>query len=105
MAYNILISPLGRQDIIKTADYIQEKIGQDRAVQWKNELLKAIGTLSEMPYRCPVAEETPDVGIELREMHHRPHRIIFRIDEPAQTVQILRIYHSARAPLDLEDLE
>jgi plasmid stabilization system protein ParE len=104
MAYSIQVSPLARKDIIETGDYIRDKIDQERATRWKNELLKAIGSLSEMPKRCPVADESRDVGLELRELHHKPHRIIFTIDEPAQAVQILRVYHSARAPLKLEDL-
>ena len=105
MAYSIQVSPLARKDIIETADYIQEKIDQERATRWKNEIVKAVASLGEMPRRCPVDDESRDVGFELRELHHKPHRIIFTIDEPVQTVQILRIYHTARAPLRLEDLE
>jgi plasmid stabilization system protein ParE len=105
MVYRILLSPLARQEILETADYIQEMSDAGRAAAWKNALLKSIAVLDDMPYRCLIADESSDVGVELRELHFRTHRIIFTIDESEQTVQILRVYHYARAPLQVEDLE
>ncbi len=39
------------------------------------------------------------------ELHYCSHRVIFAVDEPTSSVQILRVYHSARAPVRLDDLE
>lgn len=105
MAHKIFLSPLARQDIIETADYIREHGSAERATRWASELVKVIAGLGEMPERCPLADESHDVGLQLRELHYHSHRVIFRVDDATSTVQILRLYHSSRAPLRLEDIE
>lgn len=104
MAYSVKLSPQARCDVRETADFLRDNAGVESARKWKNGVLSAIESLSEMPSRCAVAEESAEVGLELRQMIHRPHRIIFRVQEATQTVNVLRVYHSARVPLRLEDL-
>lgn len=104
MAYSVKLSPQARRDVQETADFLRDNAGIERAQKWKNGILSAIESLSEMPSRCAIAEESAEVGVELRHLMHRPHRIIFRVQEAAQTVDVLRVYHSARAPLQIEDL-
>ena len=104
MAYKIIVSPLARTDIVKTADYIGAQGYANRAAIWKRELLKAIATLNEMPNSCSIADEARDMEVEVRQLLYRSHRVIFRVIEATQSVEVLRVYHSARAPLQLEDL-
>lgn len=104
MAYRVRLSLQARQDVQETADFLRDNAGVERARKWKNGVLEAIESLSEMPSRCAVAEESAEIGVELRHLIHRPHRIIFRVQEATQTVDVLRVYHWARAPLQLEDL-
>lgn len=104
MAYSVKLSPQARRDVQETADFLRDNVGIERARKWKNGIIAAIESLSEMPSRCAVAEESAELGVELRHLMHRPHRIIFQVQEAAQTVDVLRVYHSARAPLQIEDL-
>lgn len=104
MAYSVRLSLQARRDVQETADFLRDNAGIERARKWKNGVLSAIESLSEMPLRCAVAEESAEVGTELRYLIHQPHRIIFRVQEAAQAVDVLRVYHSSRAPLRLEDL-
>lgn len=57
-----------------------------------------------MPARHASAAESEELELPLRAMVYQSHRIIYEIDEAAETVTILRVYHSARAPLQPEDL-
>ena len=57
-----------------------------------------------MPNRHSVADETRDMENEVRQLLYHSHRVIFRVIEDMQTVSILRVYHSARVPIQLEDL-
>lgn len=102
MVFKVVVSARARLDIQETADYIREQASQERAKRWKNELIKLLVSLQEMPKRCPQAAEAAALGLELRELHYYSHRIIFRVQD--NTVEVLRVYHSARAPLDLADL-
>lgn len=104
MAYKVRLSLQAKQDVREATDYIRANANLERTRKWKNGVLEAIESLSEMPTRCAVAEESAEIGVELRHLIHRPHRIIFRVQEGTQTVDVLRVYHAARAPLRLEDL-
>jgi plasmid stabilization system protein ParE len=104
MTFKVKISILARDDIARTAAYIRLKSGSERADLWKKGLLETIKTFKEMPLRCSVAGESHDIGIEVREWHYYSHRIIFSVVENSRTIQILRIFHSARADLRVEDI-
>ena len=105
MAYKVIVSPLARLDILEAANYITENGGAERGRSWTAGVLVAIKSLSEMPRRCSVADEAIDVGRELRELHYYSHRIIFSIDEAVNSVNVLRVYHSSRAPLQIDDMD
>ncbi len=104
MAYKVILSPQARRDVRETTDYLAAQTDNERAKTWKNGILEAIGTLTQMPLRCAIAGESQELGVELRQLMVRPHRILFRVHEGAQRVDVLRVYHSARAPLQIDDL-
>jgi len=102
--YRVILSPQARRDVQETADYLAAQTDLERARIWKNGVLEAIGSLAQMPMRCAVAGESQELGVELHQLMYRPHRILFRVDESAQRVNVLRVYHSARAPLQVDHL-
>ena len=61
-------------------------------------LLARIRTLTNNPDRCPLAEEAPDLGVDLREPLYgrRPtvYRVLFTVT--GQTVNVLRIRHATQ---------
>ena len=69
------------------------------AALWFNGLEKAIGTLENLPLRCPVAPERKQNGQHLRHLLYgrKPdvYRVIFDVDEPRKIVIVLSIRHGA----------
>ena len=63
---------------------------------------KAIAKLTEMPLRCPIAQdETDQFSVTLRQMlygRRGVYRILFSIDRDTVTVHYVR--HSARGPIE-----
>ena len=104
MAFEVQLSETAKADMKQTTDFIKKRAPAS-ANAWFDGLIDALKSLDEMPARFAVAEESERLGKALRSMPYRTHRVIYQIDEAAQTVSILRVYHSARTPLQLEDLE
>ena len=98
MAYLVKIATRAGRDLaalfrkINAADSIH-------AARWFNGLEKAIGTLENLPLRCPVAPERKKNGQPLHHLLYgkRPnvYRVIFDIDEPHKVVDVLAIRHGA----------
>ena len=66
--------------------------------RWFSRLMAKIDTLETHPERCAIADESEDLGVEIRELlfgkRHGVYRILFQIE--GRTVQILRVWHGAR---------
>ena len=77
----------------------------DFAERWYNGFLDQLQSLADDPERFPLAPESGDLIVQVRQMlygHHRKtHRAVFTVRSDA--VVVLRIRHVAQAPLsDLE---
>jgi len=51
--YRLLIFPSAKQDLQDIADYVNE-LSPDAALKLYDEIVEGIGTLSQMPMRCPL---------------------------------------------------
>ena len=103
MNYRVRVQPAALADIEAFVAFIREReLEPSVAVRWYDGLVEAVLSLGSMPERCPVIPEQDSFKIELRHFHYHSHRVIFHIDEGARTVEILRIYHSARDALQSE---
>ena len=51
--YELLIFPSAKQDLQNIIDYVNE-LSPDAAINLYDEIVKKIGTLSQMPLRCPL---------------------------------------------------
>ena len=73
------------------------------ATRWYNGLEEAVYTLAEYPRRCSVTPES----VKLRHLlfGNRPHiyRVIYRVLEKQNIVQVLHIRHGARQKFKLSD--
>ncbi len=103
MAYKILITPSAESDLEEYASWIFQDSPMN-ARKWLAEAWELIFSLSEMPERFPVAPESPISGSEIRSVPHYSHRVIYRIQAEEETVEILRIWHGARRPVDSSDI-
>lgn len=87
-------------DLTEQHDLIAAESPQ-RAGEWQAGLLAEIETLKNLPRRCPVAVESRNPAVPVRELLYRfgkrrgrVFRILFRIDDEA--INILAIRHSAQ---------
>ena len=75
------------------------------AREWLAGAWEKIFSLADSPQRFAVISEAEELGAELRDLLHFSHRIIYRVRETDQTVEILRVYHAARRPLSGDDFD
>jgi toxin ParE1/3/4 len=77
----------------------------EAALEWYQQLKKAILSLRQEPNRCPNAPEKD----RLRHLlyGHKPniYRVIYRILEKRKCVEVLHIRHGARQELKASDLK
>ncbi len=106
MKYRVLISEKAEADIDGVLAWFQEQLATDAGHQWFAAIWKAIDTLEIKPERCALADESTDLGLEIRELlfgrRRGTYRILFSIS--GKTVHILRVWHSARDIIQPEDL-
>ena len=73
----------------------------ENATHFVIQLEEKIGTLEQLPNRCPLIPENVQIGTAYRHLIIDDYRIIFRVE--ASTVYILRIFHGNRL-LDVSTL-
>ena len=112
MLYRVDISPSALQDAEDAYLWIKRR-APGRASAWYEGLLEAINGLERMPARCPVAPESEDLGITIRQLLYgkkgNAYRILFAIGYDDSTgedvVRIFRIRHSARLKATPEEIQ
>lgn len=106
MTYRVRVSDKALADIESVLLWFQEQSASAAGQRWFNALWKTLDTLEARPERCSLADESNEIGIEIRELlfgrKRGQYRILFQVD--GKTVQILRIWHSARDRLTVSDL-
>ena len=106
MAYDVKITDSALSDAEDYVRFLRDgKQEPEAAERWFRGLVAAIFSLEEMPQRCPVIPEADEFDVEFRHLVFRSHKIIFRINDSASVVTILRVYHGARRELRPEGIE
>ena len=96
--FRIVIEPTAFEDIEEVLRWLSEKAPY-KVAEWLSNLHKTIGTLADMPDRCPLAPENGRWGPEELRQHlfdeyPSKYRILFVIVE--ETVHIVQVRHGAR---------
>ncbi|NBC06156.1 MAG: type II toxin-antitoxin system RelE/ParE family toxin [Bacteroidetes bacterium] len=97
--YQIIVANTAKKDINDILDYLQENVSHQEAVDTRQAILSAIRELETMPYaRSPVKESIkPTKPITLRQIvAKKVYRIIYRIEEVAKDVVVVRVIHVKR---------
>jgi plasmid stabilization system protein ParE len=100
MNYRIEISSIAETEADSAFLRLSQISSSVQASQWYAGLLEAIGSLSQMPKRCPLARENDYFSQELRQLLYgrgrNSYRVIFTILErqDISTVRILHIRHA-----------
>ena len=82
MAFHVEVAPQASRDLDAIATYIAKHGSFDQAQAWFNSIMGAIAALRELPNRCPVAEESEDLGGQVR--------LLLMGDETADTRSIFQ---------------
>jgi len=95
------------RDVHQNMRWVARKYSNRAALRWHAAILKAIRTLKEGAERWPLAEESPELGMELRQLIVKRYRgVVFRIlyEIDADTVIVHRIRNAAQDSLTEDDL-
>ena len=103
MAYRIEVTRRAEADALEAADTIARD-SIPAAARWFQGLERVFASLAESPSGFSTIAESPVLEHTYRSVRHYSHRVVFRVDEEARTVFIVRVYHGARRPLIDEDL-
>jgi len=100
MGFKVILTPQAQDDLRGIVSFIAQNDPQ-RATSLGHVLIDHALTLGEMPERGRVVPEFFEPSI--REIVHRPYRIIYEIIPEQKAVFILRFWHGASGELQIED--
>ena len=90
------------------ATYIRERGSLESAERWFNGIMDAIRSLGESPGRCPVSEESPALGVEVRLLlygrRNRRYKVYFAIHNETETIRVFHVRHWANKPIAADEL-
>lgn len=98
MAYIVNLTVRAERDLVLLFDAINADCA-DAALNWYRGLREAILSLEEQPNRCPATPENPKLRHLLYGNKLHVCRVIFRVTEKADRVDVLHIRHGARRRL------
>ena len=108
MAWRVSLTAPAEKDAYAAFERIREAAPM-HAEKWLTRLFEAIRSLEELPARCPVISEAPELGYPARHLlfgkGRGVYRIIFHIREDERHVRILRIWHASRDAITADDVE
>ena len=111
MAFRVEIAPRAFHDLDEIARYIKRQSSFEQAQEWFNGIIAAIRTLEDLPSRCPVADESEELGQEIRLLlygkRNRKYMVYYSIrhrTRSAGTIRVFHVRHSARKSLNTDQL-
>jgi plasmid stabilization system protein ParE len=101
MAFRVEVTAKAKHDANAILEWLLGQEAGEAGMRWFERLQEALGSLANLPGRCPLAAENISVPFEMRQLLYgsKPHvyRILFTID--GSTVYILHIRHGRRKRL------
>jgi toxin ParE1/3/4 len=90
MTFEVLLTEQAVQDLDEIVVFVQERDGQERALDLLQNIESVFWDLAEFPSRGVWLKELVDLGIrEFREVFFKPYRIIYRVMESKVFVLII----------------
>ncbi len=93
MAFKLIWSPSARLDLKDIAAFIAED-SPSAADRFVRGLFQAVERLADFPDSGRIVPEFGDSNI--REIIRKPCRIVYRIRRRKRTIEVARVWHSAR---------
>jgi plasmid stabilization system protein ParE len=94
MAFLVSVTKRAERDFANLYDEVNAA-DAETALRWYRGLKEAILSLAEKPNRCPVIAEEPKLRHFLYGRKSHVYRIIFRVIEKENRVEVLHIRHGA----------
>ncbi len=95
--WNITVTPEFRDDIRNIHSYIScELLEPESARNVTDRILKAVGSLSELPLRYPLYEKEPWYSRGLRKMSVGNYVVFYLTNEESSTVIVLHVFYAGR---------
>jgi len=98
MACQLIWSPSARLDLKELVAYIGES-RPEAAHRFVRKLFDSVAHLAEFPESGRIVPEFDQR--DLREVIRRPCRIVYRIKQEVEVVEIVRVWHAARGVPEL----
>jgi plasmid stabilization system protein ParE len=97
MAFHVEISPRAFNDLDEIARYIKQQASFGQAEKWFNGMIAAIQTLEDLPHRCRVADESEELGQEVRLLlygkRNRRYKVYYSVQERTPSTGTVRVFH------------
>ena len=93
MAFQVRVTEIANEDLAALVRFIARD-NPPAAESFGAALIEKLKLLREQPLLGCVVPERADPS--LREIIHRPYRIVYRVSEQSKTVEVLRFWHGAR---------
>lgn len=88
--YSIILHPDAEADINSSYKWGRQVWGDKQAKAWVQELQRAIKLRLSLPLSCPLAPESVDLGIAVRQLIVRRYRVLFIIEKKTATILHIR---------------
>lgn len=109
MAFRVEIEPRALADLDAIAEDIQERGSFESAERWFNGILDAVRHLGDFPLACPVAEESEELGREVRLLLHgkrrRAYKVYYAVHEESESVRVFHVRHWGRRSMSADEIE
>jgi toxin ParE1/3/4 len=93
MAFKLIWSPSAQLDLKDITAFIADD-SPSAAQRFVKSLFQVVERLADFPESGRIVPEFDDPGI--REVIRKPCRIVYRINRIERTIEIVRVWHSAR---------
>jgi plasmid stabilization system protein ParE len=97
MAGQVLVTEIANEDLGALVRFIARD-DPAAAERFGLALVEKLKLLREQPFLGRMVPERGDPN--LRELIHRPYRIVYRVRSDRQVVEVLRFWHGARGEVD-----
>ncbi len=91
--YKIIIYPIAQNDLMEIVDYLNT-LSPDTAMKYYDLLVGQIGSLAELPERCPLVKDTQLRLKGYRTLLVKNYIVFYVVNE--STVEIRRILYNRR---------
>ena len=89
--YSVIFHPDAETDISSSYQWGRRVWGDKRAKAWVQELQRAIKLrLTPLSLSCPLAPESEDLGIEVRQLIVQRYRVLFIVEKKTATILHVR---------------